>query len=91
MVLNFNNQNGYFAAEFEATGNFNLHIERSESGYLYVMQRTSPSGKYDNVRGASFEYDNHIVDFDFTGSVFPKQIQVVSKVMPTMAEVTFAE
>ena len=90
-TLTFNKVGDKYVAEFEATGNFNLHIERNESGFLFVNQRTTSSGAYDSVKGASFNYGDPVVDIDFVGVIYPKYIQVVSKVMPTMAAVTFAE
>lgn len=91
MTINFNKVGDKYVAEFEATGNFNLHIERNESGFLFVNQRTTSSGAYDSIKGASFNYGDPVVDIDFVGAIYPKYIQVVSKVMPTMAAVTFAE
>ena len=88
-TLTFNQVGDKYVAEFEATTDFNLHIERSESGFLFVNQRTTSSGAYDSVKGASFNYNDAVVDMDFTGAIYPKYIQVVSKVMPTMAIVTY--
>lgn len=88
MELQFVKQGSRYIAEFQTTGDFNLHIERKESGFLYVNQRTTASGKYDSIRGTSFNYGDPVVDVDFVGTIYPKYIQVVSKVMPTMAEVT---
>lgn len=42
------------------------------------------------LRGA-FNYGDSEVDKDFSFLVYPKQIQVVSKVLPTMAVVTASE
>lgn len=91
MELQFVKQGSRYIAEFQTTGDYNLHIEREESGYLYVNQRTPDTGKYDSVNGASFNYSDKVVDVDFTCIVCPKHIQVVSKVLPTMAIVTAAE
>jgi hypothetical protein len=94
MTLNFNkvttDSGDKYVAEFEATGNFNLHIEREESGFLFVNQRTTATGKYDSIKGASFNYGDAVVDVDFTAAIYPKYVQVVSKVLPTVAEVTMA-
>lgn len=91
MELQFVKQGSRYIAEFQTTGDFNLHIERNESGFLYVRQRTTETGKYDSVEEGSFSYGDSIVDKDFSFSVYPKQIQVVSKVLPTMAVVTAGE
>jgi hypothetical protein len=91
MELQFVKQGSRYIAEFQTTGDFNLHIEREESGYLYVNQRTPDTGKYDSIKGTSFNYGDSVVDVDFSFLVYPKQIQVVSKVLPTMAVVTASE
>jgi hypothetical protein len=90
-TLTFNQVGDKYVAEFEATTDFNLHIERNESGFLYVNQRTTSSGAYDSIKGASFNYGDAVVDMDFTGAIYPKYIQVVSKVMPTLAVVTYPQ
>lgn len=93
MELTFIKQGDKYVAEFEVTSDFNLHIERDvkEGGFLFVNQRTSKEGQYDSVGGASFNYGDPVVDIDFTGLVYPKYIQVISKVLPTKAEVTVSE
>lgn len=91
MELNFIEVEGKWVAEFEAIGNFNLHIERKESGYLYVLQDTTLDGNWDSVRGGSYNYSDPVIDVDLTAVVYPKRIQIVSKVEPTRAEVHFAQ
>ena len=88
MALKFTNVGENWVAEFSVTDDFNLHIEREESGYLIVNQRTTAEGKYDSIRDGSFNYSDPVVDIDFTGVIYPKYIQVISKVEPTYAEVT---
>lgn len=90
-TLNFTKVGDKYVAEFEATTDFNLHIERNESGFLFVNQRTTSSGAYDSVKGASFNYGDAVVDMDFVGTIYPKYIQIVSKVKPTMAIVTYPQ
>lgn len=90
-TLTFNQVGDKYVAEFEATTDFNLHIERNESGFLFVNQRITSSGAYDSIKGASFNYGDAVVDMDFTGAIYPKYIQVVSKVMPTLAVVTYPQ
>ena len=53
-----------------------------------MNQRTTAEGKYDSIRDGSFNYGDPVVDIDFTGVIYPKYIQVISKVEPTYAEVT---
>lgn len=89
MELVFNNyQPGLWISEFEVTQDFNLHIERVDSGYLYIKQRSTPKGLFDNIKGASFDHADPVVDVDFVGTIYPKYIQIISKVEPTYAEVT---
>lgn len=89
--LSFAKEGSRYVVEFEASSNFNLHIERAESGYLYVQQKTIANAEYDSIRDANFAPSDNVVDFDFTGVVYPKYIRVVSKAEPTLAVVTFAE
>lgn len=91
MELEFIKKGDKYVAEFEATSDFNLHIERSDNGFLFVNQRTTPEGKYDSVKGGAFNYGDPVIDMDFVGVIYPKYIQVVSKVMPEKAVVTFNE
>lgn len=56
-----------------------------------MNQRTTAEGKYDNIRGTSYNYGDPVIDMDFVGVIYPKYIQVVSKVMPEKAVVTFNE
>lgn len=76
-------------AEFIATADFNLHIERQSSGFLFVQQRTSSIGEYDSTSGANFALSDSIIDVDFTALVYPKYIKVVSESKPDLGVVTF--
>lgn len=90
MELSFVKERTKYVATFDATSDFNLHIERSEKGFLYVYQRTTTSGEYDSVQGANFSSVDKVIDCDFTALVYPKSIKVESEVEPTRCEVTFA-
>lgn len=77
-----------WVAEFEATADFNLHIERSKGGNILLYQRTKGSG-WDIVNDfANPRYGT--IDCDCAALIYPKFIKVVSEVEPTYAEVTFA-
>jgi hypothetical protein len=39
MELSFVKEGGRYSAEFEATSDFNLHIEREDDGFLFVKQK----------------------------------------------------
>jgi len=91
MELTFRKEGSKYIAEFAATADFNLHLEREDGGLLYVQQRTSTSGQYDSIKGGDFAPQDKIVDCDFLGVVYPKYIKIVSEVEPTLAIVTFAQ
>ena len=85
--IQFTKQGKTYVAEFEVNADFNLHIEKSQSGYLYMQQR-STSGKWDSVRNFQATDSDYIVDYDFTALVYPKQIRLVSEYVPTMCVLT---
>lgn len=91
MELNFVKEGTKYVATFNATSNFNLHIEKEHNGFLFVSQRTSSQGEYDSINGADFSKVDKVIDFDFSGIVYPKSIKIESEIEPTMAVVTFAE
>ena len=90
-TLNFQKNNNYYIAEIEVTSDFNLHIERNTSGYLIMQVRTSPTGKFDSIKGFKARENDQVIDYDFSALVYPKTIRIVSEVEPTIAEITFAE
>jgi hypothetical protein len=89
MELNFREEKGVYVAEFEATADFNLHIEREEKGSIAVYQRTTPSSEYDSIyMGGYFNRDHKTFDADFVGAIYPKYIKVVSSAEVVTAELT---
>lgn len=76
-------------SEFTASADFNLHIEKEESGILLLQQRGSDSGKYDTVGGLKISPSDLVLDCDFAALVYPKYIKVISEVQPTLGVVTF--
>lgn len=90
MKLNFRKEKGVYVAEFEATSDFNLHVEREKEGSISVLQRTTPSGEYDSVyMGGYFDREHKTIDCDFVGAIYPKYIKVVSQAEVIKGEVTF--
>lgn len=82
---------GLWVAEFVATANFNLHIEREKRGSLVVSQRGTDSGEYSTsfVKG---EYEGSaIFDSDFGALVYPKWIKIESGSKVVSCTVTQAE
>lgn len=93
MNLDFNLNQDRWVAEFEATADFNLHVEGVKEGNVSVFQRGSAEGDYAFVRG-SVPYpslNTNVYDYDFAAVVYPKHIRVSCATQPTMAVVTFAE
>lgn len=86
MELNFTKEGNKWVAYFEATSNFNLHIEREQVAYINIMQRGTSNGEYDLAK--SFSADK-IFDYDFGALVYPKYIKVVSGSEVVKGEVTF--
>lgn len=77
-----------WGAEFEATADFNLHIERDKGGNLMLYQRTNGGG-WDIVN----DFANPrfgAIDYDCAALIYPKFVKVVSEVEPTYAAVTSA-
>ena len=87
MELIFNKEGMKYVAEFEASGDFNLHIEREQSSYINIMQRGTSNGAYDLAKPFS---SDKVFDHDFGALVYPKWIKVVSGSEVVKAEVTFA-
>ena len=76
-TLNFiKNDKQDWEAEFEATGDFNLHLERFKKGTVTILQKTYKEGEY--AFSNEFPYYHNNFDFDFTGLIYPKMIKVVS-------------
>jgi hypothetical protein len=88
MELNFIKDGNVFIAEFEVAGDFNLHVERKERGIFSVYQRTALNGKYAYVEDLGSQTGKGVIEYDFTGVIYPKMIKIVSEVNPTIAEVT---
>lgn len=87
MELQFNKVGSRWEAEFEATGNFNLHIERKKAGGLAIYQKASADDKYATDSSWS---DNApaVVNKDFSMLIYPKMIKVTSRSEPIQGIVT---
>lgn len=81
--------NPAYEVEFEATADFNLHIERPSGGRFLVFQKSVQNGRYSLVDGVGYQDYKAVFDIDFVGAVYPKWIKIVSEVEPTMAVVNF--
>ena len=78
-----------YEVEFEASSDFNIHIERPYDGDFLIFQKSIPNGKYTKVNNVYDLESKTIIDIDLVGAVYPKWIKVVSEVEPTMAVVNF--
>ena len=78
-----------WVAEFEAPSDFNLHIERANSGSLVVSQRGTVSGEYETAVVKGMYEGGIVIDCDFGALVYPKWIKVTSGSKVVKGEVTF--
>lgn len=88
--MEFVKKNGMYEAEFEATADFNLHIERVAGGRFLIYQKSVSDGKYDIVDGVGYKDHKDVIDLDMAAIVYPKFIKVVSESEVTRAEITEA-
>lgn len=91
MELNFTKIGNSYVAEFQAPGNFNLHVETDSPCSVGVFQRTASSGAFAPVEVGGAKNYGKVIDIDFTGAVWPKTIQVHVPYQPTKAVVTTAQ
>lgn len=92
MELNFilNENTGSWVAEFDATADFNLHIEGVAEGNIRVYQSGVKGAEPAFVRGSTpYPSLSKVYDMDFSAIVYPKYIKVVCADQPTMGVVTF--
>jgi hypothetical protein len=90
MDLNFRNEENKWVAEFQATSNFNLHIERTGLGSIVVSQRGTDNGEYDTAFIETRYEGQRVFDCDFGALVFPKWIKVISGSEVIKGVVTFS-
>lgn len=88
MELEFKKVGSRYEAEFEATGNFNLNIERVAPEKIQVFQKGAEDGEYASQASWYNNYASAIVDYDFSALIYPKWIKVVSYSEPVQAIVT---
>ena len=88
MELNFTQNRKIWVSEFEATGDFNLHIEGISNSKVKVYMTSVKNGRYAYVEGSTPTY-GEVYDCDFSAVVYPKYIKVECATEPTMAVVTY--
>lgn len=88
MELNFTKEHGGWVSEFEATADFNLHVEGVYEGDVSIYQRGTAGGGYAFVKDSRpAPSAGTVYDYDFTSLVYPKFIKVVCPSEPTYAEI----
>lgn len=80
--------NGVYIAEFTATQDFNIHIEKSCAAPTYVYQRTTDSGEYASLDYYGNYLNNQVIDTDLRAIVYPKHVMIVSECKMTL-QVTY--
>lgn len=75
MELTFLKDGNKWVAEFEVTGDFNIHIEKG-AGSLSVLQTSVPGGKYDNVPSLYMSNVDTTMDKDVTALIYPKTLLI---------------
>ena len=90
MELTFTKDGDKYVAQFTATSDFNIHIEKS-GGRIVLFQSSVENGEYDYVSGATIAESDGVFDSDFTALIYPKYIKMVADSTPRVAVVTFAE
>lgn len=88
MELQFTKVGGRYEAEFEATGDFNLHCERKGAGNFKLYQKGTPKGQYATESSYADHNAEAVVDKDFSMLIYPKFIKVVSEREPIQGIVT---
>lgn len=79
MELAFQKIDGQWVAEFEATSDFNINLDRVSKGALTIYQKGSKDGTYASQASYRNTKDSENIDADITALVYPKYIKVVSQ------------
>lgn len=87
MELIFEKEHGMYVAEFQAMGDFNIHLERNDRGILNILQSTVADGKYDSISTHNVIQDR-VFDCDFTAMIYPKYIKIISNTEVTRCVIT---
>lgn len=91
MELSFVNKEGVYEALFEASNDFNLHIELDKPSYLGIYQSSVKDSGYSFTNEYKLNDIQKVYDIDFGALIYPKYIKVISGSNVLRAEVTFAQ
>lgn len=76
-----------YEAEFEVTGNFAIHIERTRGDAALILKQRTGGGKYALVDDFNYaKSKGEVLDYEASVTI-PKYIKIVSEVEPTLAEI----
>lgn len=76
-----------YEAEFEVTGNFAIHIERTRGDAALILKQRTGGGKYALVDDFNYaKSKGEVLDYEASVAI-PKYIKIVSEVEPTLAEI----
>lgn len=90
MELNFTKQAEGYVAEFEATTDFNLHIEREGSSPLAIFHTSVEGSEYDSIDLSGYNNRKHkTIDIDYVSTIYPKWVKVVLQEPVINAVVTY--
>lgn len=78
-----------WVAEFKATSDFNLHVERESGSYITLSQRGTENGEYATAWAKGTYEGQSVIDYDFGALIYPKWIKVTSGSKVLSAKVTF--
>lgn len=87
-TLDFVNQNGLYVATTTVNKDYALHLERGEPGLIQIKQRSTTDGNYalcnipEEVKNSYWT----TLDWVFSHGYYPMQLQFVSSVPITKAE-----
>lgn len=91
MQLEFVKRGNNHEAIFEASSDFNIHIELDKPSYLGIYQSSIQNGEYSFTTEYKLNNIQKVYDIDFGALVYPKYIKVVSGSRVLKAELTFAD
>lgn len=80
MELEFIKKGSNYEAEFEATSNFNLHVERTKSGRISLFQKASGEVNYASQSTYNDNNAPRIINTDVSSLVYPKFVKIVSNI-----------
>lgn len=88
MELTFNQEGKKFVAEFTASADFNLHIEKHWGGEVSILKSTVDEEGATYVQELKMGEYQSVLDKDFSEKVYPKHYRIVSSTQYLRAFVT---